>query len=789
MSGVCAILAVLALITKSQSPKRKHIMASIEASAMLLLIADRYSYIYRGDMSQLGYWMVRVSNFLVFFMTLCISFGLTLYMEDLYTRTGGLRRPPRLLQVCKILFYAGATLLVISQFTGLYYTFDDKNQYVRSGGFIISYIAPLLSILLQQCVVIQHRKLLRWPITVSLILNTFIPFVASIVQVFAYGVSLTNLTINGMVIALYIFALVDLNNALIEAKKKENEAREKENEAREKDKRNQRALFEQTAEALVHAIEAKDKYTHGHSARVAKYSTMIAREVGKSEEEIRLLYYVALLHDVGKIGIADSIINKVGKLTDEEFAQMKRHPVLGNNILSRIKKMPYLSIGAHYHHERYDGRGYPEGLKGEDIPEIARIIAVADAYDAMTSKRSYRNSVPQHVVREELVKGTGTQFDPKYAAAMIRLVDRDVSYHMQDRYEGIDMPIENAKLDTREYRDYSDGVLINRMITRIQVSARPKDGCSGAEALPSLILYDALDGRVHTDETSQRLLMYYEYATIRFDGQTVCEGARKTETRSERLKDATPASSDGEVRYDIETVRHKDHVMIRINDGQYMHEIIVAMPDGSRFAYTSIVGENSEMSPVHITVDTDEITADYIPRIAEEISFIRGCPEGDVPNVQIDSWRSESTEGIAVEGDMRLTFHAQSLPTARLVWHCPFISLFTAKDGKPGGDGYREFLLVRLDGENWDSDEHAENNVRVDRTMAFESWQVWKEKNKQGIDCEVNIHREGKRVNISSDILGIAIRAETTVMDDVDELYIALTGDQCAITNIRVQKA
>ena len=782
MSGVCGVLAILALVTESLSPRRKHIMASIEAAAMFLLIADRYAYIFRGDVSQLGFWMVRISNFLVFFLTLFIPNGITLYMMDLYTHEGGLSRPPRLLKICRILFPVGVALLVVSQFTGLYYTFDEQNRYTRSAWFLLSYAVPVLTMLFQQYVVLQHRRLLRRNITISLILNTFVPLAASVVQLFVYGISFINMSINGMAIALYILALLGLKDAL-------EEARRKEHEAQEEDRRNQRSLFEQTAEALVLSIEAKDKYTHGHSARVAKYSTMIAREAGKSEEECRLLYYVALLHDVGKIGISDGIINKVGKLTDEEFAQMKRHPVLGNNILSRIKQMPSLSIGAHYHHERYDGKGYPEGLKGEDIPEIARIIAVADAYDAMTSKRSYRNSVPQHVVREELVKGTGTQFDPKYASAMIRLVDRDVSYNMQDRYEGIDMPIENAMLDTREYRDSTDGVLINRTITRIQVSSRPKEGFSGADALPFLILYDALDGRIHTDETSQRLLMYYEYAKLRFDGQVQCEGARKTESRSEKRKKAAPAAGDGETRYDIETVRRKDHVMIRISDGRSVSETIVALPDGSRFAYTSIAGGGCEMSPIRITVEDDPVPEDYIPRIAEEISFIRGCPEGDVPNVQIDSWRSESTRGIPITGSMRLSFHARSLPTARLVWHCPFISLFTSKDGNPGGEGYREFLLVRLDGENWDSDDHADNTVRVDHTMDFESWSVWKEKNKQGIDCEVNIQRDGKQVRISSEILGIAIRAEARIMDDVDALYIALTGDQCAITNIRVLEA
>ena len=780
MSGICGVLAVLVLLTESVSRRRKGILASIEASAMFLLLADRYAYIFRGDPSQLGYWMVRICNFLVFFLTLFISNGITLYMMDLYTNEGRMSKPPRPLQACRILFFVGTALLVVSQFTGLYYTFDDMNRYTRSGIFAISYFPPVLIILLQEGVVIRYRKVLRRSINISLLLNTFVPLAAAILQLFVYGISFMNMTINGMVIALYIFALLDLNEAL-------REARRKELEAQEKDRRNQRLLFEQTAEALVSAIEAKDKYTHGHSARVARYSTLIAREVGKSEEECRTLYYVALLHDVGKIGISDEIINKVGKLTDEEFAMIKRHPVFGNNILSRIKQMPYLSIGAHYHHERYDGRGYPEGLKGEDIPEIARIIAVADAYDAMTSKRSYRNSVPQHVVREELVKGTGAQFDPIFAAAMIRLVDRDVAYSMQDRYDGVDAPIENAKLDTREFRESSDGVLVNRTITRIQVTVRPRQGYSGGDALPTLILYDALDGRIHSDEASRRILLYYEYAKVRFDGLTVSAGARKAETRTVR-EESGAASVDGETRYEIETVRHKDHVMIRVSDGKTVRQTIVALPDGSRFAYTALEGEGCEMSPIRVVVEEEAVPEDYIPRIAEEISYIRNCPQGDVPNVQIDSWRSESTEGIPITDGMRLTFHTKSLPTARLVWHCPFISIYTSKDGRPGGAGYREFLLVRLDGENWESDEHVENNVHVEHTRAFESWNAWKERNKQGLDCAADIWRDGRHIRISTETIGISILADTNILDDVDELYVGLTGDQCAITNIRVRK-
>ena len=192
-------------------------------------------------------------------------------------------------------------------------------------------------------------------------------------------------------------------------------------------------LFEETATALVNSIDAKDKYTHGHSERVAEYSRKIAEASGKSEEECEEIYFSALLHDVGKIGIPLDIINKDARLTDEEYETIKMHPVIGEQILSSISEYPYLSVAAHFHHERYDGKGYPERLKGEEIPEIARIVAVADAYDAMTSKRSYRDPLPQSKVREEIVRGAGSQFDPAFAQVMQRIIDLDTEYVLREK--------------------------------------------------------------------------------------------------------------------------------------------------------------------------------------------------------------------------------------------------------------------------------------------------------------------------------------------------------------------
>ena len=184
--------------------------------------------------------------------------------------------------------------------------------------------------------------------------------------------------------------------------------------------------------AMVRAVEAKDIYTKGHSERVSKYAVMIGKEYGLSDAELNQLMYCGILHDIGKIGISDAIINKQGKLTDEEYNEIKQHPLIGSNVLKDIDEIPQLSIGARWHHERYDGKGYPDGLAGQEIPLFARIISVADAYDAMTSNRNYRGYLSQEKVRQELVDGSGTQFDPELAVIMIKFVDQDKHYKLHE---------------------------------------------------------------------------------------------------------------------------------------------------------------------------------------------------------------------------------------------------------------------------------------------------------------------------------------------------------------------
>ena len=558
----------------------------------------------------------------------------------------------------------------------------------------------------------------------------------------------------------------------------------------ERRRKEQELLFEQTAEALAGAIDAKDKYTNGHSHRVAEYSLKIAKEAGKSEEICKEVYFAALLHDVGKIGVPIEILSKKGRLTDQEFAQIKMHPVVGGQILSSIRNSPWLSIGARYHHERYNGRGYPEGLKGDEIPEIARIIAVADAYDAMTSNRSYRNAIPQHIVREELVKGSGTQFDPEFAKAMLHMIDIDTEYRMQEKSSAAALTPTTSLRCESLYHDCSEGIAVTKKPVRVSLCSQPDEGFPEDESLPSLIVFDSLDGQVHPGEENNKDLLYYEYARIRMDGQVEERNTRKAEVQvldqESDVEQAGFGEPEWEQRYKVEAVHYGDHAMIRLSDEKRSLRIILALPDTSRFVYIALGGEHCYIHNILVESDGVEIGPDSIPRIAEEISFIKDCPEGDVPNVQVDGWRTDASEGMLIGDGMTLSFHTMSLPTARMVWHCTFISVFSSDDGRINGANFREYILLRLDGENWESDSHAENRLQVEQRESFKGWNVWKDENRKGMDCVVTIERDGNVITMQTENLGIAIHSVTTILDDMKDVYLALTGDQCAITNIRV---
>ena len=192
----------------------------------------------------------------------------------------------------------------------------------------------------------------------------------------------------------------------------------------EKQQRETMTLISEITEAFAKVIDMKDKYTNGHSTRVAQYTTMLAREMGFDEETVHKYHQIALLHDIGKIGVPPEVLNKPGKLTNEEFEIIKSHSAMGYEVLKDISIMPELAIGAGAHHERPDGRGYPNHLKGDEIPRVAQIIAVADCFDAMYSNRPYRNRMNFEKVVSIIREVSGTQLAPDVVDAFLRLVDK-----------------------------------------------------------------------------------------------------------------------------------------------------------------------------------------------------------------------------------------------------------------------------------------------------------------------------------------------------------------------------
>ncbi len=201
--------------------------------------------------------------------------------------------------------------------------------------------------------------------------------------------------------------------------------------------------------ALVNAVDQKDQYTSGHSVRVGYFATVLAKEIGLKDEELRMLRWGALLHDVGKIGIRDEVLKKQGSLTKEEFDHIKEHPVRSHQIVQEVPQLAQALGGVLYHHERYDGKGYPEGLSGEDIPVHARIIQIADVFDALTSNRSYRAAYSWEKALKILEEGAGEAVDPQFQL----LFDRIIHERLDEKTDGWEELIATANRFARREED------------------------------------------------------------------------------------------------------------------------------------------------------------------------------------------------------------------------------------------------------------------------------------------------------------------------------------------------
>ncbi len=417
---------------------------------------------------------------------------------------------------------------------------------------------------------------------------------------------------------------------------------------------------------------------------------------------------------------------------------------------------------------------------------------MADAYDAMTSKRSYRDPLPQQKVREEVYKGIGTQFDPVFARQMVGLIDADTAYTMREDMQRSDEPIPTRMTFGDSGSEYSEGVELNDRMLRGSLYSKPAEGAPEKEALPTLVIFDSLDARIHPEQVKQQDLLFTEYARIRLDGEISTGNVRRVAKNrvngSDITLDPDAVSEERGLRYDILAVRQKDHIQIHIESAYYTLEATFALPDSTRFAYLSLTGSHCAVTGIRLSRDEEPVPRQFITRIAPEISYIEGEPVGDLANLQINGWRTDSTGGIPLRGKTVITFHSRSLPMARLIWHCPFILLFTSDNALVTGEHFTEYSLIRLDGETWESNAHAENNIRAEQTGDFRGWNDWKERNKDGLDITVTLYRDGNTVVMETRNLGLSLLARTVVLDEVEEIYAAITGDECAVTDIHVTR-
>lgn len=772
MSITCIIFVILLLITKSMDKKSKMVLILSELSSAILLTFERFAYYYRGDESGIGYVMVRVSNFIVFLMILVITILFNMYLAWRIDDKDTGNKPKRFMIVA-VIAVIGMFLLIISQFTNMYYYFDETNTYHRGPLFIVCYLIPVICLVIQMTIVIQYRKRFSKHIRAAFFFYVVLPAIATVVQFFITGISFTNMSIALAVLTLYLFAYLDLNDELEMAHKKEmGELKEERN--------SMQRLFDQTATAFVMAIEKKDETIQGHSEKVAEVAKKIAETYGKNEEESVKVYYAALLHDIGVVELPDRLIGKSEGLTDEDRKIIRKKPIDSAQILSNIKEFPYLKEAVMYHKERYDGSGYPNGLKGEDIPWISRVIAVADAYASMSSKLRDTIALPYQKVREEFIEGSGTKYDPELADIMISLIDEE--YEESKETKKVEL---EKELSIDEYRDkVSAGILIEEKVKKIHFKCNAKSEYENSYALPSVILFDSYDTRVHETTKSIDVYRYIEFSELWFDGHYVSTTARNVnvDISNGEVKSHT---NDTNGEYHITMSRYSDHLAVKMEGPNQSVDYIVALPDKTKMAYLGITGEHCDITDISVEETEEEVKEGDIRRIVSDVSFINRL-ESDIPNTQVDGPRYAYTVGHELNEAQCIEFHTMSLPSASLAWHCPYILIYHSDDGRVFGKGYEEYELIKLNGECTFNEELVDSHFQMKKTDEFPGWEAWKTANKRGGECSVEIQYKLGKVIVHSENIGIVINDEIKLKDASKKIYVSITGDQVALTDIRV---
>ncbi len=735
----CVTMTVMLFLTKFLSNKRKWILIVMEVVAASLLFFDRLAYIYAGDPSSTGFVMVRVSNFMVFFLTSATVFVFNFYIVDLLLNEGKLTKVPKRLMFAGFVSTIGMMLAIVSAFTDFYYYFDFENVYHRGRGFLVAYIVPVICPLVQNTAIIKHRKSISRYIFFAVTLYIFVPIVTGIIQIFTYGISIVNMSIVLVSVFMYFFSYLDVNAAV-------QKAHEIEIQSFKNEQKRMKSIFGQAAQAMACVLERGDDAQKGRLERIALMSRALASRAGKSEEDCDKVYYAGYCCDAG----------------EEALACIKAFPHLYETAMS---------VGKDY---------------SEDLPEYSRIVTVAKDYDKMIND----TTIPAFFVRDYFIREAGRKYDPLYAKYAVQLLDSETN---KGAFEKAAEEMK-TELVCHNYRDE-----VTAGIPVLQNAAEISFDCSAAEAggdvgagtkvsIPSVVIFDSSDEKVQKTRETIDSHRYIEYGEVWFDAHIISTSARNMEIRNlvENPEVKESAAGGADIHYKITACRFEDHLLLKMQSPERSFDVIIALPSASKSAFIGITGENVHLKNIKVELTNQLTSENDIPRIAEKLNYINRI-ESDIPNVQIVKPLAVFTQGVEVKNGMKIYFHAQSLPDANLVWHCPYIILYDSEDGKVYGKNYREYAMIKFDGEENGSNENAENDFVMKKTEIFTNWEDWEEHNKAGYECLVEFSKTGSEVMLRTQNKGIFIQNTTKIRNGNKEVYVAFSGDQVALTDIRIR--
>ncbi len=733
LCAVCATMTVMLFLTKFLSTRRKWILICMEIIATFLLFFDRMAYIYSGNTSAAGYIMVRLSNFMVFFLTSSTVLVFDFYLVDLLLNEGKLSKVPKRLMFAGFTASAGMMLAIVSAFTDFYYYFDYQNVYHRGPGFLIAYLVPVICPLVQYTAIIKYRKSFSKFISTAVALYIFLPILTGIIQIFTYGISIVNMTMVLVSVSLYFFSYLDVNAAV-------EKAHEIEIQSFKTEQARMKSVFVQAAQAMASLLEQGNKVSKGFAERVALTARDLAKKAGKGEDDCDKVFYAAYSCDAGE------------------------------EALSYIKTFPYL-----YETAKFVGKDYDESL-----PEYSRIITVAKDYVKMINDPN----IPPFFVRDYFIREAGRKYDPLYAKYVVELLDSETN---KGTFEKAAEEMKTELVCHKYREDVTSGIPVLQNLSDITFNSTALEAAEGAAskfALPSIILFDSSDQMVQKTPETIESHRYIEYCEVWFDGHFISTGVRNMEIRN--ISESAGQKSDGLATYKITASRFEDHILLKMYGPEKSFDLIIALASASKSAFIGITGENVHIQNIKIE-QTNQLTAENdIPRIAEKLSYINRI-ESDIPNVQIVKPLAVFTKGIEVKNNMKIYFHAQSLPDANLVWHCPYVILYYSDDGKVYGKNYREYAMVKFDGEENGSNENAENSFMMKKTENFTNWEEWEALSKAGYESQVEFIKNGNEVTFITQNKGIYIQNTTKVKNGNKDIFVAFSGDQVALTDIRIR--